>query len=109
MSASGCETARVLRGEARADAEVRVTCRGETVDCDSIIGILALGAAMGSTITVSAKAGREGVALMPVMSAVGGRAGPWRLSNTGRSKGEFEATKWPFRDCRAGGCPIELS
>ena len=38
----------------RFDADVKVTRYGETVGGDSIMGILTLGAGMGSTITVAA-------------------------------------------------------
>ena len=49
-------TAKFVQCVDRFDAEIRVTRCGETVGGDSIMGILTLGAAMGSTITVSASA-----------------------------------------------------
>jgi phosphocarrier protein HPr len=47
-------TAKFVQCVDRFDAEVKVTRCGETVGGDSIMGILTLGAGLGSTITVSA-------------------------------------------------------
>jgi phosphocarrier protein len=51
-------TAKFVQCVDRFDAEIRVTRCGETVGGDSIMGILTLGAGLGSTITVAAR-GRE--------------------------------------------------
>ena len=57
------------------DAEVTVTKDGETVGGASIMGILTLGAAQGSTILVAAS-GREAEAALEALSAlVAGRFG----------------------------------
>jgi phosphocarrier protein HPr len=47
-------TAKFVQCVDRFDAQVKVTRCGETVGGDSIMGILMLGAGLGSTITVSA-------------------------------------------------------
>ena len=47
-------TAKFVQCVERFDAEIKVTRCGETVGGDSIMGILMLGAGIGSTITVSA-------------------------------------------------------
>ena len=47
-------TARFVQCVDRYSAEIKVTRCGETVGGDSIMGILTLGAGLGSTITVSA-------------------------------------------------------
>ena len=47
-------TAKFVQCVERFDAEVKVTRCGETVGGDSIMGILMLGAGLGSTITVTA-------------------------------------------------------
>ncbi len=47
-------TAKFVQCVDRFDASVKVTRCGETVGGDSIMGILTLGAGLGSTITVSA-------------------------------------------------------
>jgi phosphocarrier protein len=48
-------TARFVQCVDRFDAQVKVTRCGETVGGDSIMGILMLGAGVGSTITVTAR------------------------------------------------------
>ncbi len=47
-------TAKFVQCVDRFDSDIKVTRCGETVGGDSIMGILTLGAGMGSTITVSA-------------------------------------------------------
>jgi phosphocarrier protein HPr len=47
-------TAKFVQCVDRFDADIKVSRCGETVGGDSIMGILTLGAGMGSTITVSA-------------------------------------------------------
>jgi phosphocarrier protein len=47
-------TAKFVQCVERFDAEIKVTRCGETVGGDSIMGILMLGAGLGSTITVTA-------------------------------------------------------
>jgi len=47
-------TAKFVQCVDRYDAQIKVTRCGETVGGDSIMGILMLGAGIGSTITVSA-------------------------------------------------------
>jgi phosphocarrier protein HPr len=47
-------TAKFVQCVDRFDADIKVTRCGETVGGDSIMGILTLGAGLGSTITVSA-------------------------------------------------------
>jgi phosphocarrier protein HPr len=47
-------TAKFVQCVDRFDADVKVTRSGETVGGDSIMGILTLGAGLGSVITVSA-------------------------------------------------------
>ena len=54
-------TAKFVQCVDRFDADIKVTRCGETVGGDSIMGILTLGAGLGSTITVSAvRPGRGG-------------------------------------------------
>jgi len=57
------------------DAKVRVTRCGETVGGDSIMGILTLGAGMGSTIVVSAAGAQAGEALNALEALVASRFG----------------------------------
>jgi len=57
------------------DAEIKVTRCGETVGGDSIMGILTLGAAMGSTITVSATGNEAQAALNALAALVASRFG----------------------------------
>jgi phosphocarrier protein len=57
------------------DAEVRVTRCGETVGGTSIMGILTLGAAFGSTITVSAAGRQANDVLDAIERLVAGRFG----------------------------------
>ena len=62
-------TAKFVQCVDRFDAEIKVTRCGETVGGDSIMGILTLGAAMGSTITVAAT-GSEAEAAMDALAAL---------------------------------------
>ena len=48
-------TAKFVQCVERFDAEIKVTRCGETVGGDSIMGILTLGAGLGSTISVAAR------------------------------------------------------
>jgi phosphocarrier protein HPr len=68
-------TAKFVQCVDRFDAEIRVTRCGETVGGDSIMGILTLGAAMGSTITVSASGTEAEAALDAIEALVASRFG----------------------------------
>jgi phosphocarrier protein HPr len=68
-------TAKFVQCVDRFDAEIRVTRCGETVGGDSIMGILTLGAAMGSTITVSATGAEAAPALEAIADLVASRFG----------------------------------
>jgi phosphocarrier protein len=57
----------------RFDAEVKVTRCGETVGGDSIMGILMLGAGVGSTITVTALGAQATAALDALEALVANR------------------------------------
>ena len=57
------------------DAQIRVTRCGETVGGDSIMGILTLGAGLGSTITVSANGAQASEALNALDALVANRFG----------------------------------
>ena len=57
------------------DVHIRVTRCGETVGGDSIMGILTLGAGLGSTITVSALGADASAALEALTALVAGRFG----------------------------------
>ena len=57
------------------DVEVRVHRCGETVGGTSIMGILTLGAGIGSTITVAARGERAAEALDAIDALVAGRFG----------------------------------
>ena len=59
----------------RFDADVKVTRCGETVGGDSIMGILTLGAGLGSTITVSAVGAEAREALDALDALVANRFG----------------------------------
>jgi phosphocarrier protein HPr len=59
----------------RFDADVKVTRCGETVGGDSIMGILTLGAGLGSTITVSASGAEALQALDALAELVSDRFG----------------------------------
>ncbi len=62
-------TAKFVQCVERFDAEVKVTRCGETVGGDSIMGILMLGAGLGSTITVTAL-GVEAVEALDALEAL---------------------------------------
>jgi len=68
-------TAKFVQCVDRFDAEIKVTRCGETVGGDSIMGILTLGAAMGSTITVSATGAEAEAALDALAALVANRFG----------------------------------
>src|ERR1700753_4278980 len=68
-------TAKFVQCVDRFDAEIKVTRCGETVGGDSIMGILTLGAAMGSTITVSASGTDAEAALDAIEALVASRFG----------------------------------
>jgi phosphocarrier protein HPr len=62
-------TAKFVQCVDRFDAEISVTRCGETVGGDSIMGILTLGAGLGSTIIVAAR-GPEAKAALEALSAL---------------------------------------
>ena len=68
-------TAKFVQCVDRFSADVKVTRCGETVGGDSIMGILTLGAAMGSTITVSAIGADAEAALEAIAALVASRFG----------------------------------
>jgi phosphocarrier protein HPr len=68
-------TAKFVQCVDQFDADIKVTRCGETVGGDSIMGILTLGAAMGSTITVSATGAQAQAALTALADLVANRFG----------------------------------
>ena len=62
-------TAKFVQCVDRFDAEISVTRCGETVGGDSIMGILTLGAGLGSTITVGAR-GPQALEALDALSAL---------------------------------------
>ena len=68
-------TAKFVQCVDRFDAEIKVTRCGETVGGDSIMGILTLGAGMGTTITVSALGAQAEAALAAIAELVANRFG----------------------------------
>jgi phosphocarrier protein HPr len=68
-------TAKFVQCVDRFDAEIKVTRCGETVGGDSIMGILTLGAGMGTTITVSAVGAEAEAALAAIAELVASRFG----------------------------------
>ncbi len=62
-------TAKFVQCVDRFEAEISVTRCGETVGGDSIMGILTLGAGIGSTITVAAR-GRQAKEALEALSAL---------------------------------------
>ncbi len=68
-------TAKFVQCVDRFDADIKVTRCGETVGGDSIMGILTLGAGLGSTITVSASGAQAGEAIDALAQLVAGRFG----------------------------------
>jgi phosphocarrier protein len=68
-------TAKFVQCVDRFDADIKVTRCGETVGGDSIMGILTLGAGMGTTITVSAMGEEAEAALAAIAQLVASRFG----------------------------------
>jgi phosphocarrier protein HPr len=68
-------TAKFVQCVDRFDAEISVTRCGETVGGDSIMGILTLGAGLGSTITVAARGEQAIEALDALAELVANRFG----------------------------------
>ena len=68
-------TAKFVQCVERYDAEISVTRCGETVGGDSIMGILTLGAGLGSTITVAARGAQAKEALEALEALVADRFG----------------------------------
>ena len=68
-------TAKFVQCVERFDAQIKVTRCGETVGGDSIMGILTLGAGMGTTITVSALGDQAEAALDAIAELVANRFG----------------------------------
>ena len=68
-------TAKFVQCVDRFDAKIRVTRCGETVGGDSIMGILTLGAGMGSAITVGASGRQAAEAIEALAILVAGRFG----------------------------------
>jgi phosphocarrier protein HPr len=68
-------TAKFVQCVDQFDADVKVTRCGETVGGDSIMGILTLGAGLGSTITVSASGAEAREALEALAALISDRFG----------------------------------
>jgi len=68
-------TAKFVQCVDRFDAEIKVSRCGETVGGDSIMGILTLGAGLGSTITVFASGAEAHAALVALAELVSNRFG----------------------------------
>ena len=68
-------TAKFVQCVDRFDADIKVTRCGETVGGDSIMGILTLGAGLGSTITVFASGAEAEQALAALAELVASRFG----------------------------------
>ena len=68
-------TAKFVQCAESFDAEIRVTRCGETVGGSSIMGILTLGAGIGSTITVSARGAQAEEALAGLGALIANRFG----------------------------------
>ena len=68
-------TAKFVQCVERFDAEVQVTRCGETVGGTSIMGILTLGAGIGTTITVAARGPQADSALEAIAELVANRFG----------------------------------
>jgi phosphocarrier protein len=68
-------TAKFVQCVDRFDAEISVTRCGETVGGDSIMGILTLGAGLGSTITVGARGPQAREALDALATLVADKFG----------------------------------
>src|ERR1700710_2598443 len=68
-------TAKFVQCVERFQAEIKVTRCGETVGGDSIMGILTLGAGLGSTISVAARGAEAAAALAALDALVANRFG----------------------------------
>ena len=68
-------TAKFVQCVERFSSKIRVTRCGETVGGDSIMGILTLGAGLGSSITVSARGAQAKEALDALAALVANRFG----------------------------------
>lgn len=68
-------TAKFVQCVERFEADIKVSRCGETVGGDSIMGILTLGAGVGSTITVSASGAEAHEALAALAELVANRFG----------------------------------
>ncbi len=68
-------TAKFVQCVDKFDAEIKVTRCGETVGGDSIMGILMLGAGLGSTISVAARGAQAAEALEALAVLVANRFG----------------------------------
>ena len=68
-------TAKFVQCVERFDADITVSKGGETVGGTSIMGILTLGAGIGSTITVTAKGPEAEAALAAIALLVAGKFG----------------------------------
>ena len=68
-------TAKFVQCAEKFDAEITVSRGGETVGGSSIMGILTLGAGMGTTITVTAGGAQATEALEAIAALVAGRFG----------------------------------
>ena len=68
-------TAKFVQCVERFEADVKVSRCGETVGGDSIMGILTLGAGLGSTITVTASGAEARGALEAIAELVANRFG----------------------------------
>ena len=68
-------TAKFVQCVEKFDSEIHVTRCGETVGGESIMGILTLGAGIGSTITVHARGGDAEAALDAIAALVANRFG----------------------------------
>ena len=68
-------TAKFVQCAARFDSDITVSRCGETVGATSIMGVLTLGAGIGSTITVAAKGADASEALDALAALVADRFG----------------------------------
>ena len=68
-------TAKFVQCAARFEADITVSRCGETVGATSIMGVLTLGAGIGSTITIVAKGPEAGEALKALSELIADRFG----------------------------------
>ena len=68
-------TAKFVQCAARYEADITVSRCGETVGATSIMGVLTLGAGIGSTITIVAKGGEAQAALDALAALIADRFG----------------------------------